>query len=104
MRPINVVVSWPAGQARPEVDQETVNVPKGAGATVITWVCGENVRRLKIDGLDPTVFTPPASNGMAPRFSTTDANRVAGIYTYTFDAEQMTGASAAADPKIQNGG
>lgn len=104
MPPITVTVSWPAGASGPSVDKDPIVVPQGAGATVIQWSCGENVSRLQISGLDSTVFTPAASNGMVPSFSTTDANRVAGTYNYTVAATQTSGAARDHDPKIQNGG
>jgi hypothetical protein len=104
MPPITVTVSWPAGQAEPTVDKDPVVVPKGGGATVIQWSCGDNVSKLQIDGLDSTVFSPAASNGMVTHFSTTDANRVPATYTYTVAATQVSGGTTAHDPRIQNGG
>ena len=52
MPPIVVTVSWPAGASGPVVDRDPIVVPKGAGATVIRWVCGESVSTLEITGLD----------------------------------------------------
>jgi len=104
MPQIDVTVSWPAEAAEPQVDIDPIPVPRGSGATVIRWSCGENVSRLQISGLDPTVFSPGSSNGMLPSFSTTDANRVPGTYTYTVAATRSTGASADHDPRIENGG
>ncbi|MBP7569759.1 MAG: hypothetical protein KBA95_06840 [Acidobacteria bacterium] len=104
MPPIQVTVSWPAGAAGPTVDKDPIDVPRGAGATVIRWVCGDNVSRLQISGLDGTVFSPAASQGMVPSFSTTDANREAGTYSYTLAATQTSGDSTAGDPRIRNGG
>ncbi len=104
MPPIRATVSWPAGASGPTVDKDPIVVPAGSGATVIEWSCGENVSRLQISGLDPSVFSPAASNGMVPAFSTTDANRVPKTYDYVVAATQASGAAAARDPKIQNGG
>lgn len=103
-KPRTVTVSWPAGAPGPTVDQPTVVINNGEGATVITWVCDRTVTTLEISGLDGSVFTPSQSPGMVPQFSTTDANRVAGTYTYTVGATQASGAQTAADPRIQNGG
>jgi hypothetical protein len=104
MPPIDVVVSWPAGAGGPIVDRDPIEVPKGAGATVIRWSCGANVSKLQISGLDRTVFTPAASNGMVSSFATTDANREPGSYTYAVAATRTTGAMTEQDPRIQNGG
>ncbi len=104
MPPIEVIVSWPAGAAGPIVDKDPIDVPRGAGATVIRWRCGENVSRLQISGLDPAVFSPAASPGMVPTFTTTDANRVPGTYEYTLAATRIEGGNKAADPRIRNGG
>ncbi len=103
MPPIDVVVSWPAGASGPIVDRDPITIPKGAGATVIRWSCGEGVSRLQITGLDPEVFSP-ASSGMVPNFSTTDANRVPGTYTYSVGATRTSGARTESDPRITNGG
>ena len=104
MPPIDVVVSWPAGAAAPQVDKDPIVVPRGSGATVIRWSCGQNVTRLEITGLDGTVFSPASSNGMVASFSTTDANRTPDTYTYTVAATPASGTRADHDPKIQNGG
>lgn len=104
MSPIVVTVSWPAGASGPVVDRDPIVVPKGAGATVIRWVCGEGVSTLEITGLDRSVFSPASSSGMVPSFSTTDANRVAGTYDYNVAATRTSGATMAHDPKIKNGG
>jgi hypothetical protein len=104
MPPIVVTVSWPAGAAGPTVSPDPIVVPQGNGATVIQWTCGQNVSALQISGLDTTVFSPGASNGMVNRFSTTDANRTPGEYNYDVAATQSSGHSAGHDPKIQNGG
>jgi len=104
MPPIQVTVSWPAGASGPQVDQDPIDVPRGAGATVIRWSCGANVAKLQISGLDGSVFTPAASNGMVSSFSTTDANREPGTYTYAVAATRTTGARTENDPRIRNGG
>jgi hypothetical protein len=104
MPPITVTVSWPSGSAVPVVDKDPVVVPKGSGATVIQWTCGDNVESLKISALDPDVFTPSASQGFVKRFSTTDANKVPQMCTYDVAATQTTGRTAPHDPRIQNGG
>ena len=104
MQPINVTVTWPENAAGPVVDIDPIVVPRGSGATVIRWSCGAGVSGLQITGLDPDVFTPATSNGMVPSFSTTDANRVAGTYTYGVSAVQAAGKHAMHDPRIQNGG
>ena len=104
MPPISVTVTWPAGSPEPVVDKDPIVVPRGSGATVIRWTCGENVSKLEISGLDPEVFSPSSSNGMVESFSTTDANRVAATYTYVVAATRTGGEAAGHDPRIQNGG
>lgn len=104
MPPIDVTVSWPAGAAGPTVDKDPIEVPAGAGATVIRWSCGANVSKLQISGLDPDVFSPAASNGMVASFATTDANREPGTYNYSVAATRSSGARTESDPRITNGG
>ena len=104
MAPIVVTVTWPQGATGPTVDIDPVVVPEGAGATVIRWDSGAGVSALQIHGLPEGVFTPATSSGLVPSFSTTDANRVAGTYTYTVSATQAGGRTAQHDPRIQNGG
>jgi hypothetical protein len=104
MSPITVTVSWPPGASGPAVDKDPIVVPQGAGATVIRWVCGQNVSELEISDLDASVFSPASSNGMVNSFSTTDANRTPDMYTYSVAATQAAGRSAGSDPRIQNGG
>ena len=104
MPPINVTVTWPANAPAPTVDTDPIVVPKGSGATVIQWRSGSGVSALQIIGLPADVFSPATSNGPVPNFSTTDANRVAGTYTYSVTAVRSGGGAAQHDPKIQNGG
>jgi hypothetical protein len=104
MPPITVTVSWPSSSPVPLVDKDPIVVPKGSGATVIQWTCGDNVASLKISALDPDVFTPSASQGFVNRFSTTDANRVPQVCTYDVAATRTAGGTAAHDPRIENGG
>jgi anti-sigma factor RsiW len=103
MPPVKATVSWPAGAAEPVVTPDPILVPAANGATVIQWESGENVSALSISGLDPGVFHPAASNGMVNKFSTTDANRDATLYKYTFGATRKGGGTAEVDPRIQNG-
>ena len=103
MPPIRATVSWPAGAAQPVVSPDPIPVPAANGATVIQWVCGEKVSALSVSGLDSSVFNPAASNGMVNSFSTTDANRDANLYKYTFGATRSSGGTAEVDPRIQNG-
>ena len=104
MPPVNVTVTWPANAAGPVVDIDPIVVPKGSGATVIRWTSGPGVSALQIIGLPADVFSPPTSNGPVPNFSTTDANRVAGAYTYSVSAVRSSGGAAQHDPRIENGG
>ena len=104
MPPVTVTVTWPANAPEPSVDIDPIVVPKGGGATVIRWTSGTGVSALQIIGLPADVFSPPTSNGTVPNFSTTDANRVAGTYSYTVTAVRSGGGAGQHDPRIQNGG
>jgi len=104
MPPITAKVTWPAGASQPIVSPDPIVVPQGSGATVIHWTCGDGVSSLEISGLDSTVFTPSASNGMVNSFSTTDANRTPQTYDYNVGATRTGGGSTQFDPRIQNGG
>src|SRR5512147_177685 len=103
MPPIKATISWPTGAAQPTVSPDPIPVPAANGATVIQWECGANVSSLSISGLDDTVFNPAHSQGMVRRFSTTDANRDANLYKYSFGATRADGTTAEVDPRIQNG-
>ena len=104
MPPVNVTVTWPANAPEPSVDIDPIVVPKGSGATVIRWTAGTGVSALQIIGLPADVFSPPTPYGTVPNFSTTDANRVAGTYSYTVTAVRSGGGAGQHDPRIQNGG
>ena len=104
MPPINVTVTWPANAPEPSVDVDPIVVPKGSGATVIRWTSGSGVSAMQIIGLPAEVFSPATSNGTVPSFSTTDANRVAGTYSYTVSAVRSGGGAGQHDPRIENGG
>jgi hypothetical protein len=103
MKPITATVYWNDGAPEPAVDPATIPVPKANGATVIDWVCGQNVSALEICGLDDAVFNPAKSHGMVKKFTTTDANHDTKLYDYVVGATRTTGEIVRRDPKIQNG-
>jgi hypothetical protein len=103
MPPVRATVSWPDGAPEPIVTPDPISVPAAHGATVIQWVCGDNVTALSVSGLDPQVFHPASSNGMVARFSTTDANADTNQYNYNVGATRSSGQKTEHDPKIQNG-
>src|SRR5688572_17574859 len=90
MPTIQAVVNWTEDGGGKGTVADIV-VPSGAGSTTITWTCGPQVATFAIDGLDPTEFTPPSSNGQVTTFSTVDADDRANDYAYNVTAVHASG-------------
>jgi hypothetical protein len=105
MPQIPATVSWDSQNNVPVVSPDPINVPLANGATVIQWTCDSTVTNFQIAGLDPTVFTSPATTSPVTVFTSTDRNQGPGTFDYTVTATHAaSGKSAKHDPRIVNGG
>jgi hypothetical protein len=103
MPQISATVSWDPQNNVPKVSPNPLYVALANGATVIQWTCDSSVVNFQISGLDPNVFTSPATSGPVTVFTSTDRNQGSGSYNYTVTATHASGRTAKHDPRIVNG-